>query len=242
VPDPENIHRVSGPSSNATHYLIGGLTTFLQLNAMTMRHFKRPITAFPVVVDWGVGCARVMRHFFESSDIVGGQGNSQRLVGLDIDEKNIDWCLSHMGGMGEYSTLGFDGFDLETNSVDLVYGISILTHLSEFHQHLWLSEIARILRPGGCAILTTHGEFIVYGEHLTSQSVGIFYPFVDKFGFFDGIPDTALGTNLDTYYRASYHSRDYIRTNWQRYLEIVDFVVAANAFRQDFVVLRKRAG
>jgi SAM-dependent methyltransferase len=241
VPDVENIHRVSGPTSNANHYLVGGLTTFLQLNAMTSKYFGRAITDFPVVVDWGAGCARVMRHFFESADSIGPSTRSnQRVIGLDIDEKNIDWCRSHMNGLGHYETLGFEGFDLETSSVDLLYGISVVTHLSEFHQHLWLSEIARVLKPGGCAILTTHGEFVVYGEYLSSSMVGIFHPFVDKFGFFDGIPDAALGTNLDTYYRASYHSRGYIKANWKRYLEIVDFVAAANAFRQDFVVLRKR--
>jgi hypothetical protein len=144
-----------------------------------------------------------------------------------------------MQGLGEYEVLGFDGFRLDACSVDLLYGISVFTHLSEYHRHLWLSEIARVLRPGGCAILTTHGEFVVFGDYASSGSVPISTPFVEKFGFFDGVPDKALGDDMDWYYRTSYHSRRYLNDNWARYLDIVDIIPASNAFRQDFVVLRK---
>lgn len=242
IPGAENIHRVSGLTSDAVQYMVGGHTTFLQLNALTTRYFGKAISEFPVVVDWGVGCARVMRNFFETPASVGVRRNrDQHIIGLDIDQTNIDWCRENMQGLGRYEMLDLDGFRLETASVDLLYGISVLTHLSEFHQHLWLAEVARVLKPGGCAILTTHGEFAIYGDYALTGVVGILTPFVEKFGFFDGIPDNAIGADRDTYYRASYHSRGYLKTNWTRYLSIVDVIPATNAFRQDFVVLRKTA-
>lgn len=241
VPDLANIHRVSGPTSDQTQYLVGGVTTFLQLEALSHRYFGRSVFSFPMVVDWGVGCARVMRNFFDARmPGASDRDRGQRVLGLDIDEVNIDWCNANLSGLGQYERLGFEGFELESASVDFLYGISVMTHLTEFHQHLWLAEIARVLKPGGCAVLTTHGEFVVYGEYALSGTVGISTPFVDKFGFFDGVPDNALGDGLDTYYRATYHARRYIRENWGRYLEVLDIVPAANAFRQDFVVLKKK--
>jgi ubiquinone/menaquinone biosynthesis C-methylase UbiE len=47
---------------------------------------------------------------------------------------------------------------LESNSFDVVYAVSVLTHLSVAQQHAWLKELRRMLRPDGSLILTTHGE------------------------------------------------------------------------------------
>jgi len=160
--------------------------------------------------------------------------DTQEVIGIDIDEVNVAWCTEHLRGHGEYRLGGLAGFDLPDGSVDLLYGISVMTHLSEHHQHLWLREIRRVLRPGGCAILTINGEPKIY---LEPQMVSL--PFVEKFGFFDGIPDARIGEERDTYYRATYHRRDYLRHNWGEYFEIVDVIPSANAFRQDFVVLRR---
>ncbi len=131
--------------------------------------------------------------------------------------------------------LSFKGFDLEDNSVDFLYGISVMTHLTEYHQGLWLKEIARILKPGSVAILTVNGEVV------TCQStLAINLPFVEQFGFFDGFSDSALGAEKSNYYRATYHDRLYINQVWSDYFEIVDIVPACNAFRQDYVILRKQ--
>ena len=231
LPEDANIHRVSGPASNQHHYLIGGATTFCQLDAITRHYAGKPIRAIGTVVDWGVGCGRVMRQFWEDAP---AQAPMPRLIGLDIDPVNVDWCRAHLAKFASFDLLALDGFALPTGSVDLLYGISVMTHLSEHHQHLWLAEIRRILRPGGIAILTVHGEGVNY-----SQIESILLPFVEKFGFFDGTADTAIGEERSEYYRATYHARGYIRDNWSRYFTILDIFVMANAFTQDFVVLRK---
>lgn len=234
-PSQENIVRVSGNTSNELQYVIGGVTTFLQLNLIASKFFGRSISSFDCVVDWGVGCARVMRHFWELGPHIGlGSVVPESVIGIDIDQLNVDWCRKHLPSHGQYRVGSFDGFELPDESVDFLYGISVMTHLSEHHQHLWLGEIRRILKPGGGAILTTHGEGV-----LLRQLDSIAVPFVDKFGFFDGIPDVAIGEEMAAYYRASYHSRAYIRNHWSKYLKILDFIPQANHFSQDFVVLQK---
>lgn len=231
LPEDANIHRVSGPASNQHSYLIGGATTFCQLDAIARHHAGKPLRAIDCVVDWGVGCGRVIRQFWEDAP---AQSPMPRLIGLDIDPVNVDWCRAHLAKFASFDLLALDGFALPSGSVDLLYGISVMTHLSEHHQHLWLAEIRRILRPGGIAVLTVHGEGDNYRE-----VGGIPLPFVEKFGFFDGIADTAIGKERSDYYRATYHARGYIRDNWTRYFTILDIFVMANAFTQDIVVLRK---
>lgn len=235
MPGMGEMRRVMGPAASAPDYLISGLTSFIQLDAMTLRFAGRRLTRIPCVVDWGVGCARVLRHFAESAGPLGLPAPSgQRLLGLDIDPVNIGWCQAQLGGLAEFALLRPDGFDLPAESVDLLYGISVMTHLTELDQGAWLAEIRRVLKPGGLAILTVHGEMALYAE-----PAGLALPFVERFGFFDGIADAALGAGQVLRYRSTYHARRYIRAVWSRWFEILDVIPAANAFRQDFVVLKR---
>jgi SAM-dependent methyltransferase len=236
LPDEKNIHRVSGPTSNQVTYLVSGITTFRQLNILCQKYFERSITEFDRIVDWGVGCGRVFRQFLEDPEhgILQKGDNSPCLIGFDIDDVNIDWCQKNLAHVGEISSLSLKGFNLPDCSVDLLYGISVMTHLSEIHQGIWLQEIARILKPGGGAILTSHGEVTHY------QSPANFaIPFIEQFGFFDGIPDEAIGLDRKNYYRATYNDHKHIHETWSLYFEVLDIIPSTNAFRQDYIVLKK---
>jgi SAM-dependent methyltransferase len=232
LPDIANIHRVSGPMSDAFQYLVFGATTFHQLDLIARRHAGRPIVDLGTVLDWGVGCGRVLRQIRES-----GEGRAGTTIGLDIDEVNVRWCAQNLAAHGDFGVLSLDGFELEERSVDFLYGISVMTHLTEHHQLMWLEQIGRILKPGGLAVLTVHGEGLYY-----RQPQALFAPFVERFGFFDGIADNAIGEDRSTYYRSTYQSRSYIRQAWSRYFEIIDVIVMGHHFSQDYVVLRRPAG
>jgi SAM-dependent methyltransferase len=231
LPDVANIHRVSGPMSDALQYLVFGATTFHQLDLIARRYAGRPIAELGTVLDWGVGCGRVLRQILES-----GQGRAGRTIGLDIDEVNVGWCAENLAAHGDFGVLSLDGFELEERSVDFLYGISVMTHLTEHHQLMWLDQIRRILKPGGLAVLSINGEGQYYREPQT-----LFAPFVERFGFFDSIADDAIGEDRSTYYRATYNSRSYIQQTWPRYFEIIDVIVMGH-FAQDYVVLRNPTG
>ena len=234
VPGNENIKRVSGNSS-PLKYLVGGTTTFIQLNEISKRYFDRSLGDYETVVDWGCGCARVTRQFWEAGRSLGiPDPDKQNIIGVDIDALNIDWCKSNMADRGDYRLLSLEGFDFKEASVDCLYGISVMTHLTEYHQNLWLEEIARVVKPGGTVILTTHGEFSYY-RHPRMLATA----FVERFGFFDLAPDAAIGSYRDTYYRATYHARDYVKKNWSKFFNILDVIPVANAFHQDFIVMKR---
>ena len=50
------------------------------------------------------------------------------------------------------------GVDYPDATFDLIYAFSVFTHLAPAGQTFWIAELTRVLKPGGCLFLTTHGE------------------------------------------------------------------------------------
>jgi SAM-dependent methyltransferase len=101
------------------------------------------------ILDFGCGCGRVIRYFSSLK--------RAKLYGTDYGPKMIDWCKKN---------LPFAEFDVNALNPPLVYGhgsfgliyaFSVFTHLSETLQMAWLAELPRVLKPGGCLLLTTMG-------------------------------------------------------------------------------------
>jgi SAM-dependent methyltransferase len=51
--------------------------------------------------------------------------------------------------------------DIKDASFEIIYAYSIFTHFEERLHLKWLSELHRLLKPGGLLILTVHGEPIL---------------------------------------------------------------------------------
>jgi ubiquinone/menaquinone biosynthesis C-methylase UbiE len=104
----------------------------------------------PVVLDWGCGTGRVIRHIPDlKKDAI--------CYGADIDCSTIQWCRKSI------ESVYFDCIENQTlpypsNYFHLVYGISVLTHIPHTATQYWLNELNRILQPNGIAIVSTHGS------------------------------------------------------------------------------------
>jgi SAM-dependent methyltransferase len=111
-----------------------------------------PLADQRVVVDLGCGCGRIARWL--APEVVGGQG---RFLGFDINPGMAGWCDANLpGDYGRNQLL--PPLAVPDGTSDIVYAYSVLTHLREATAVLWLEEIARVLRPGGLALLTFHDE------------------------------------------------------------------------------------
>lgn len=102
------------------------------------------------VLDWGCGCGRLARHW--ASDASGVD-----LFGCDINPALVAWCRDHLP-FGTFAVSPFEPpLAYADGSFDLIYGISVLTHLTFEQHHRWVKEIHRLLKPSGVAVLTAHG-------------------------------------------------------------------------------------
>lgn len=172
--------------------------------AAILRAFDRvrdPSRSYPNWLDFGCGCGRVARWMQGARPVVG-------LTGVDVDAAQVRWAQRHLPGefavMRPSPPLGF-----APESFDVVYAISIFTHLDEREQFAWLGEFLRILRPGGLLIATTHGPDLsrtcpglTAGDLATLGATGFLA--VDPGGTFNE--------------RSTFHAREYLSARWGRIL------------------------
>ena len=86
--------------------------------------------------------------------------------------KYIDWCAQHIPGI-DFKVNGLmPPLAWPAASFDVIYGISIFTHLSEAAHEAWLEELMRVLKPGGIAMLTMHGD--ITRQNLTPAELKLY--------------------------------------------------------------------
>jgi len=103
------------------------------------------------ILDWGCGPARVIRHLPEL--VPGGT-----FYGTDYNRQSIAWCSGNFTDIYFHSNDLMPGLIYENQWFDLIYGISIFTHLSKPAHEAWLNELIRLLKPGGILMITLHGN------------------------------------------------------------------------------------
>jgi SAM-dependent methyltransferase len=227
MPPVPNIQRVIGDTS-AARFAMGGATIFKNIEAY-LAELGHCWADFPRILDWGCGAGRVTRYMLSETGC--------RVTGADIDPDNIAWCRqAYPDGRFEQVPLR-PPTAFEDGAFDLVLGLSVMTHLQERDQWLWLGELQRVVRPGGFAFLSVKGPT----QFAYNRFPPHIYRLIQDRGYLDLWRDGALDGVIGDpeYYRSAMHSRAYITERWSRYFEVVA-IVDAIAGLQDFVVLRRR--
>ncbi len=145
-------------SMNANWFMHSG-----QLAADTLAHALQrqgtELSRLSAVLDFGCGAGRVLQHLRSFPDLA--------LYGCDYNPKLIEWCRSHLR-FAEFEVNGpLPPLPYPDEKFDLSYAFSVFTHMTVEQQRLWLAEFARILRPGGVLVLSTHGD--AYAAKLTPE-------------------------------------------------------------------------
>lgn len=230
LPDAERRIRVWG-SDNPNSFHLEGFSTFKKLDLALLKMTNRGLSDFRDILDWGCGSGRVTRNFHLLPQA--------RIVGLDIDRDNINWCREHFS-FGEYRVAPLrPPTDVKAESFDLIFGISVFSHLREEDQRAWLDELRRLARPGSFLLMSTLGEAAAARSGWTHEMWQQWH----ATGCLVSGDSSGIGSVIgdEDYYVTAFLTEAYIRQNWSRAFEIIDFIPGYISSLQDLVVMRKPA-
>ncbi len=243
APIPPSRLRARAGRSELDSYLSGGRATAEELLAALGRH-GRSLDEFHAVYDFGCGAGGVMRH------LIGRAAPEASYSGSDVDREAIEWAQRNLPA-ADWRVNGYrPPLPFEEARFDLVYSVSILTHLNEDLQFAWINELKRVLRPGGIALLTVHGELayeqcrsrqVISNSRGCAERVANHGPLAEEQFVYE--PYTISSWNrqdfpgIDDTFGMSFHSPAYIEREWSSHVDVLGIVPGA---WQDVVVCSRR--
>lgn len=210
-------------------YLAGaGMKAMLM--SLLAEHCGPEVSRSPRILDFGCGAGNVIRHFAH-------EARSGEVWGSDIDAASIAWLQHNLGEPFRFRTLSTTpALPLPADHFDLVYAISVFTHLAD-DWAVWLLELHRVLAPGGIFLATFLGEGMAEAERAAPWDP-------DRVG----MNVLRHGQDWDGGGPTVFMSDWWIRTHWGRAFEILDIhhdrdpSGAVIPCTHGYVVLRKRPG
>jgi len=231
-------------------------TSFKEADAFTrqvkrlMCEYGTGLTPFSMILDFGTGWGRMYRFFLNTV-------LPENILGTDIDQAFIELCQQTIP-MGRFEqNNAFPPMKYENNSFDAVVGYSVFSHLNKDVGLKWIEEFARILKPGGILVMTTYSrDFIKYCDQLrkSGEKHTLRYQrhlaekaFLDKkkayrdydAGRFMYVPGTGGSVRKAALYGDAILSPKYIKREWTKYLDLVDFIDDKAILPQALIVMRK---
>lgn len=112
---------------------------------------RRSADTLRSVYEFGCGPGRALRWFEQALP-------AAALAGTDVRLAAIDWCRQHLRGRFEPNGVQ-PPLPFADGSFDLVFALSVFSHLNRDQCVAWMRELARVTRPDGLILITTHGAF-----------------------------------------------------------------------------------
>jgi SAM-dependent methyltransferase len=180
------------------------------------------LAGLDAMLDFGCGCGRVTRYWADF------EGHS--VAGSDQDAVAVAWCRENLPFARFETNALAPPLAFASGAFDVVYALSVFTHLTEELGLAWRDELRRVLRPGGHLLLSTHGGH--YRDRLDAEEGARF----DR-GELVVRWESVAGTNLCS----AFHPEAYVRDALSEGFEVVDFQPegARGNPHQDLVLLRK---
>ncbi len=247
-------------------YAVPSFSAMHKTSSKTIRHFYESgiRTSIPIItaakqqgcrlhdcniLDFGCGVGRQLVHFTRHLP-------KNNYFACDIDDLSIDFIGKHYPQVDSHVSGFRPPLKYPDSFFDVVYSVSIFSHLHGDDIQPWLDELTRITKRGGLILLTTEGptsleplsaEFGASASELKSQlgEKGILYKEYDYLKVCLGKQETVKSASLLIGVEGSYGNTvlcpSHIRETWNsERVEVVDVLEGIIDFRQDLVVLKRK--
>jgi SAM-dependent methyltransferase len=221
---PDDLRILVAGTPNIPWFMNGGYLSCQSILDALARHQIQLENGFRVL-DFGCGCGRTLRHWARVPHI--------SLYGSDYNPLLVDWCNEHLPFVSGSVNALEPPLPHASESFDLVYALSVFTHLPEALQLPWMAEMARVIKPNGYLLLTLHGESYMpdippeYRERFESGRLVV-------------VHEDLAGENLC----GAFHPPAYVSGEFTgKSFEVIDFVPegAKGNPHQDLYLLKRRA-
>ncbi len=160
-------------------------------------------------------------------------------TGIDIDRDLIDWCRGNLPGNFVVGP-GLPPTSLRDKTFDLIVSHSVFSHLDEDYQDKWLTELQRLIQPGGLLVISVHGPtaFKASREQVDRETLTAWRSELELHGIL--FVRNSAWPQFPDYYQTTYHAPWYLLQHWQRWFELLAYLPHNDLELQDVVVLRRR--
>jgi SAM-dependent methyltransferase len=221
IPPSQLIFSATG-TRDVDWFLSSGRATAAALRG-ALSSVGRPLESFERVFELGCGCGRVLRQWINV--------DGPEFFASDYNWQGVKWGREHFGHVTFAENDIRPPLPYEAGAFDLVYAISVFTHLPEPLQTPWLLELRRVLRPSGILIVTLSGQGDL--ARVTPREQERF-----QNGELVVISPEYAGTNLC----GVYHPESFVRREWGSEFRVLRFFPegALGSPRQDLYVLERQ--
>ena len=219
APTMKLVSQIQDPQkANADVFFATGLRT-VHTHLLELRDHGFDPRDFGRIMEMGVGLGRLIRHYFPFS---------AELFGCDVTDSVLGFVETSLGHRvsivrnGSRPPLPFknDGFDF-------VYANSVFTHIRFGETPAWIEEIHRVVRPGGCVIVSLFNPDV----HLTHLAPRDLDRQVSRNGYIEWGRDETVLENF------VFLNADTLFDLWGRHFQVLE--LRQNFKEQDHLILKK---
>jgi cyclopropane fatty-acyl-phospholipid synthase-like methyltransferase len=193
----------------------------------SLEQASKPLSSAQTILDFGCGCGRTL--IWLSKEFP-----EKQFYGTDTDEDAISWCRENLDCARFTRNSALPPVEYDNQMFDIIFAVSVFTHLSEDFQFRWLREFQRILKPDGALLLTVHGktvwEALDHEKIETIQQQGLLTTTSSKL---EGI--------FPEWYQTTFHTRDYVLDRFGHYFPVVHYIPEGMGY-QDVVICWNNEG
>ncbi len=229
IPPADVRYRIVNREHSADQYRKIGADSVASLLEHLDRHSDMR-NAGAKILDFGCGCARTAQPLKAALP-------NWDIFGTDIDEVTVNWSSENVSADRFSVNAAEPPLSYDAESFDLVYALSVFSHLDAGMQFRWLAELVRVLKPGGYLYLTFTGLKVLEHSKEAFPADVIFEFEKTGFAYFSNIGDGVL----PAWYQTSLQTGDYVTSSMPACVKLLEHEIGGHAGWQDAALYQKLA-